>query len=171
MQGDSKSPKTENRKKKSIILMIFCILLVIAIVLVLFFFLKEENSNRDTIVTKENVEKIKQQLQEPVEDGYYKTKMTVDWTFENGDAVSSDAYVANSADNTRKVYFDVSLADTQELVYSSPYLPVGTELKDIKLDKSLVAGDYECVLTYHLVDDDADELTTLSVTVNLHILN
>ena len=142
MQGDSKSPKTENRKKKSIILMIFCILLVIAIVLVLFFFLKEENSNRDTIVTKENVEKIKQQLQEPVEDGYYKTKMTVDWTFENGDAVSSDAYVANSADNTRKVYFDVSLADTQELVYSSPYLPVGTELKDIKLDKSLVAGDY-----------------------------
>lgn len=171
MQQNLNESTVKESKKKYLV--IFCIILFVVIVLAVFFlFRKEEDkSERETVVTEENVEKVKQQLQEPVEDGYYKTKMSVDWTFEDGKAVSSDAYVANSKDNTRKVYFDLNLADTNELVYSSPYLPVGTELKEIKLDKDLSAGDYECILTYHLVDDEDEELTTLSVTVNLHILN
>lgn len=171
MQQNSKESTIKKRKRKQII--IFSLIFLVVIILVIFFLLKKEDNKpeRETVVTEENVEKVKQELQEPVEDGYYKTKMTVNWTFENGEAVSSDAYVANSADNTRKVYFDVNLADTNELVYSSPYLPVGTELKEIKLDKNLAGGDYECILTYHLVDDDDEELTTLSVAINLHILN
>lgn len=171
MQHHSNNPAAEQKKKKRFFIIILILLLLIAIGLVVFFLTRKDEDVRDTVVTEENVEKIKQQLQEPVEDGYYKTKMSVDWTFEDGKSVSSDAYVANSKDNTRKVYFDVNRSDTNELVYSSPYLPVGTELKEIKLDKDLPAGDYECILTYHLVDDDDEELTTVSVTVNLHILN
>lgn len=171
MQQNPKSPVMEDKKKKRLLLIFLAILLVAAVGLAVFILSRKDEDGRETVVTEENVEKVKQQLQEPVEDGYYKTKMTVDWTFEDGESVSTDAYVANSTDNTRKVYFDVNLADTQELVYSSPYLPVGTELKEIKLDKDLSAGDYDCVLTYHLVNDDDEEITTLSVTVTLHILN
>lgn len=171
MQQQSKESAAKDRKKRKLVLIILVLLLIAAIAVLVFLLTRKDEKERDTVVTEENVEKIKQQLQEPVEDGYYKTKMSVDWTFEDGKSVSSDAYVANSKDNTRKVYFEVNRSDTNELVYSSPYLPVGTELKEIKLDKDLPAGDYECVLTYHLVDDEDEELTTVSVTVNLHILN
>lgn len=171
MQQQSKKSTAKDRKKRKLVLIILVLLLIAAIAVLVFLLTRKDEKERDTVVTEENVEKIKQQLQEPVEDGYYKTKMSVDWTFEDGKSVSSDAYVANSKDNTRKVYFEVNRSDTNELVYSSPYLPVGTELKEIKLDKDLPAGDYECVLTYHLVDDEDEELTTVSVTVNLHILN
>lgn len=170
MQQSRKSV-ADARKKRKLVIIILVLLLIAAIAVLVFLLTRKDGEERDTVVTEENVEKVKQQLQEPVEDGYYKTKMSVDWTFEDGKSVSSDAYVANSKDNTRKVYFEVNRSDTDELVYSSPYLPVGTELKEIKLDKDLPAGDYECVLTYHLVDDEDEELTTLSVTVNLHILN
>jgi len=122
-------------------------------------------------VNENNVEEIRKQLNEPVEDGYFKTKMSVDWNFKNGSSVSDDAFVTNSEDNTRMVYFDVILRDTDETVYSSPYLPTGTTLDEIELDKSLSAGDHNAIVTCHLVDDDKQELSTVSVAVTIHVLN
>lgn len=165
----SSSGNSDRKKKKRMILIIAVILLLIAAVFVVLFLTRGDD--RGMVITEDNAEEMKEQLAEPVEDGYYNTTMTVDWTFEDGKAVSSDAYVANSESNTRMVYFDVNLADTGKLIYSSPYIPVGSELKEIKLDEDLNAGDYEAVVTYHLLDDDKEELTTVSVSVNIHVLN
>jgi len=59
---------------------------------------------------------------------------------------------------------------TNELLYSSPYIPVGSILEEITLVKELPAGDYDTIVKYHLVDDDMKELSTVSVSVKLHIL-
>lgn len=126
---------------------------------------------RATFVSKENLDEVKEQLAQPVEDADYTTSMTIDWNFYDGKSVSTNAYVENAIENQRTVYFDVNLTSTGELVYSSPYLPVGEKMEGIALDKQLSKGDYPAILTYHLVDDNHEEITTVSVAITLHIQN
>ncbi|MBR1444800.1 MAG: hypothetical protein IJ583_14860 [Firmicutes bacterium] len=124
---------------------------------------------KGTVVTPDNVEELRKG--ETVEDGYYNADMNVDWTFETATTPSEDAYVRNGVLNTRTVYMDVILPDTNEVVYSSPYIPVGAELTGFALDKEIPAGDYDAVAKYHLVDENNNELSDVSLTVKLHILH
>ena len=97
--------------------------------------------------------------------------MTEKWTFENGSAVSADAYVENRVYNQNTVYFTITRSDDGSVIYKSPYLPVGSSLENIKLDTSLNAGVYDTVLTYHLVDEGNQELSTVSVSLVITIKN
>lgn len=132
---------------------------------------REVSTGRGTLVTPENVQELIAAEPETNTDEAYTVAMSVDWDFEDGASTSRNAYVQNHVSNSRTVYFDLVMADTLELVYSSPYIPVGSTLRDFALDKDLEAGDYLAIVEYHLVDDDHNELSTVSVTVNLHILN
>lgn len=175
--GHSTVSNTSNAYRKLVIIIIVLLLLVIislGIVVVLLLNNSNEKTvpetiagGRGTVVTKENVEEIKQQAAEPVQDGYYTTTMTIDWHFDG--TVSKDAYVANDTPNTRTVYFDLFREDNGELIYSSPYIPVGEELKGITLDTELQPGTYETILVYHLVDDNEQELSTLSIALTIYV--
>lgn len=133
--------------------------------------IQETTARRDVVVTPENVDQILAQMQETNPDEYYTASMNVEWTFADGSSPSGNAYVENAPENSRTVYFDVILVDTSELVYSSPYIPVGSYLEDITLTKDLDAGTYDAICIYHLVDDNENELSTVSVSVTLDILN
>ncbi len=162
-----------SKKKSRYVIIGILIIIVIALVLIIYFLLQkpEDSDERDVIVTEDNVEEIREQMESAVEDAYYETSMTNDWTFENGKATSNDAFIENPSSNKRMVYFDVNLSDSEKLVYSSPYIPVGESLQGIKLKENLKKGDYPAIVTYHLVDDDKKEVATVSVGVTLHILN
>lgn len=174
--GGSK-PNNSNKKLIIVLCTIIGVLVVAVAALAISFFSKDDgeketySDGRATFVTPENVEEVKDALSQPIEDAYYTTSMTVDWTFHDGESVSTSAYVGNPTANKRTVYFDVHLKETGELVYSSPYLPVGEKMYEIKLDKALEKGDYPAIVTYHLVDDDHKELTTVSVAITIHVLN
>jgi flagellar basal body-associated protein FliL len=129
-----------------------------------------DSGGRGTVVMPENVDEIRVQLGKPVEDGSYRTKMNVDWVFQNSNEPSKNAYVENAPNNTRTVYFDLILEETNKLIYSSPFIPVGARLENFKLDAFVPAGQHRAIVIYHLVDDDHQELTTVSVAVTLHIL-
>jgi hypothetical protein len=129
-----------------------------------------ETGGRGTVVTPENIDEIREEIEEPVQDGYYRTRMNVDWDFPTSQTPSRNAYVENAPQNTRTVYFDVILEDTNESVYSSPFIPVGAKLEGFALDAELPKGDYAAIVVYHLVDDEHQEITTLSVSVNLHVM-
>jgi hypothetical protein len=101
-----------------------------------------------------------------VEDGSYHVSMNTNWTFQND---GSDAFVENSADNTRTIYFDVLLADTEELLYSSPYIPVGESIQNFALEATLDKGSYNGIVAYHLVDDTHTEVSSLSVRVTFEV--
>lgn len=125
---------------------------------------------RGTVVTPENVEEILANRDRPVEDGHYRTIMNVDWIFPNSSEPSVNAFVENSTSNSRTVYFDLVLAETNELVYSSPFIPVGSRLEKFTLDAFVPAGVHSGIVTYHLVDDDYREITSVSVGVTLQIM-
>lgn len=126
-------------------------------------------TGRGTVVTSDNVDELYAQASQPIPDAYYRTRMNVDWVFPNGKTESTNAYVENATSNERTVYFDVNLADTGELVYSSPFIPVGETLERFKLDAELPKGNYSGVCTYHLVDDNHEEITTVAVSVTLEV--
>lgn len=131
---------------------------------------RKEERGRAILLTKDNIEEFESK-KDAVEDGYYLVTMNNAWSFDDGKSESIDAYVANAPQNTRTVYFEVFLSDTGEMVYSSPYMPVGTELQNFSLEKDLKAGDYTAVVAYHLVDDEFNEIDDVSVEITIHILN
>ncbi len=175
----SQTNNKENGKKPSASLIVaivaIVIVLVLAAILVYVLFIRKEQKpevqGKATIVTEENVQEIIQSVSEPNTDASYTVTMTNEWTFEDGKASAEDFYVKNTENNSRTVYFDLLLPDTNEVIYSSPYIPVGESMNTMTLDKELEAGDYNVIMTYHLVDDKKAELTTVSVTVEIHILN
>jgi hypothetical protein len=124
---------------------------------------------RGTVVNEDNVEEVLEKMKEPVQDGYYRMRMNNDWTFPAGDKPSTNAYVENADTNTRTVYIDVFRDDTEELVYSSPFIPVGAKIEKFALDAKLPKGEYAATATYHLVDDNHNEITTASVAVTLRV--
>lgn len=121
-----------------------------------------DNTNTNDIVTD---------MAEQVKEGMFHCSMTFDWTFENSNSVSPNAYVANAEDNRYTLYFDVYEKETNELLFSSPLLPVGSEFKEVKLEKTLVPGDYKAIVMYTLVNEDYEEVSSAGFTITISILH
>ena len=166
----------KNKKTLAIVGIAAAVLVIVALAVLIFVLLHKPNApaeptvgGRGVVATPDNVEELREKANQPVEDGYYETRMNVDWEFPSASEPSTNAYVENSPNNKRTVYFDLTLADTKELVYSSPFIPVGAKLEKFALSTKLPKGEYTGIVTYHLVDDANQELTTVSVSVNLQI--
>lgn len=86
----------------------------------------------------------------------FDVKMNAEWTFGNGKSASEDAYVENPAANSNSVFFTVSVSGLDEAVYTSPVLPPGSHLENIRFDRVLPPGGYNGVLTYHLLGAEGD---------------
>lgn len=100
----------------------------------------------------------------------FTTDMNMIWTFPSGSAVSSNAIIGNSASNLYDCYFEIYLEDDEQtLLYSSPVLPVGKQLEQLKLNRVLPDGAYDALCIYHILDDeDPDkELGTVGFSVSL----
>lgn len=127
-----------------------------------------EKERRGVLVTPENVESVLEEAEAGVPSGYYTVTMNPTWHFANGE--SSDAVVVNVEENTNDVYFDVVLVDDEEkVIYSSPIIPRGGRLEAIELDETLDAGTYDCIVIYHLVDEEQNTLSTLRVSLQIII--
>lgn len=168
------SKKTEeqdvNAEKKTKKFVILSAVLVVAILVAVIIFLlpkmQEGEAKRNVVVTRDNIEEVADDMmnRDYIEPGYYSTSMSTTWHFATGDAISEDAYVANVEENTSDIYFDVFLADDEnEAILKSPILPRGSELDNIALDVQLSAGTYDCVMVYHLVDEEQNTKSTLRV--------
>lgn len=135
--------------------------------------IKEEP--RNVVVTQDNAEKVLENLEKMEEEnavkpGYYTVTMNPEWHFKNGSEASYDAVVKNVEANTNDVFFDIVLeGDEDKVLYKSPVIPRGSELKDIALEEQLSVGTYPCVVIYHLIDEDQNTLSTLRVTLNIII--
>lgn len=167
----------KEKKFQRTIIMVLAALVLALLVIVVFLVIHSKTNNdtdkkqiqRDYVVTKDNVDDIKQQLQEPVSDAYYTVTMTTEWNCSAATNEVADAYVANSTENTRTVYFNLLLPDTNEVIYSSPFIPVGEELRGLTLDQALPEGKNSVWVEYHLVDENEQELTTVTVTATIAV--
>lgn len=120
-------------------------------------------------VDESNADDIMSELSDKVEEGMFECMMSTTWTFEDAASASSNSYVANVESNLHAIYFDVYIDQTEELIYSSPILPVGSEIRGIKLDKELSAGDYDAIVMYTLVNEAYEEVSTVGFRITISI--
>lgn len=129
-------------------------------------------SGYNVVVTPDNVDQLIAENTSKVAAGSYDVCMNSTWQFTDARSVSDNAYVENLISNSNTVNFTLTRNDTGATIYESPYIPVGSSLRNIKLtDESLSAGTYACTLIYHLVDDDYNQLSTLRIAVSVVIRN
>lgn len=169
---NGKAKKTFSVKKAAVIGLI--LLLLAAIGVLIYFLLREDEpailpgpvpGGRGIVAVPGNIDR----LGATVQDGSYEATMNVEWEFDSWDKPSTTAFVANTPSNTRTVYFDLMLGD--DLIYSSPFIPVGGVVEKFALDQEVPAGEHTAVVIYHLVDDDYNEISTVAVSVTLLIAN
>lgn len=179
------SKETSKTNKSLVMVCVVGAIVIVALVCVIVAMMNSKNGvneagdaekKRPVVVTPENAEKMAEQIlsNEEETEGVplsYQVTMNSTWEFEDGKSESTNAYVANSKDNETPVYFDVVRNDTQETIYQSPVIPVGQDLSSITLNQDLDAGDYECTLTYHLIDEEQNTLTTVNMWVMVQIKN
>lgn len=164
----------EDRKKRKIVFII-CIIIIMALLGTVLYLLAEKKKaeevpKRNVVVNKDNVDDVlKGMEEEKTPMGHYEAKMNSVWNFETGDASSKDAYVENVTNNTNSVYFDVIRSDNNETIFESPILPVGSYLEEITLNKKLPAGTYDCILVYHLLNEEEESISTVKVAVTINI--
>lgn len=177
--------KVEKGNGKKILIIIAFLVLLAALIVCIVLLVSEPGGEQAQIpeesigavalergfVEEDSADEMMEAMSEKVEEGMFECMMTATWTFEDADSVSPNAYVANVESNRYTFYFDVCLEDTDEVIYSSPMLPVGTELNEIKLEKELPAGDYNAVVMYTLVDENYEEVSSVGFAIVIHILN
>ena len=129
------------------------------------------NKEPNVVVTPQNVEQLlaEREEKERVPVGSYEVNMNNSWTFRDSHSASEDAYIGNSINNSNVVYFTIALKGSEEDFYTSPYIPVGSRMENVTLNCDLAAGTYDTVLTYHLVDDEYQELSKVSVALEIII--
>ncbi|MCR5609484.1 MAG: hypothetical protein K6G26_10520 [Lachnospiraceae bacterium] len=192
MSEDAKKKESSegDKKKKKIIIVVVSILVVIIIALVVVVACllgKKKNDDDDkpddgkrrvegsvrTVLEESDADDVMGKMKEEVAEGMFECKMSMEWTFVDGNSESKDAYIANSTNNTHPIYFDIYMKDTEELVYSSPVIPVGGEVKNIKLGKKLEKGEYKATVMYTLLKDaeSQEEISSAGFVVKINVLN
>lgn len=172
MSKDKSKDKSKNRKKKKKggILVAIVIIVLIGIIIYLLLSRRPEEQRRNVLVTPENVESVLEEAEKAEMAGYYTVTMNPVWHFATGSSASYDAVVINAEENTNDVYFDVVLEeDESHILYSSPVIPLGGKLENFELNEVLDKGIYNCVVIYHLVDEEQNTLSTLRVTLQIII--
>lgn len=172
---NSKIAVPQKARRSGSIIMLMAAFLVIVLLggVIIYLVSGKESESYNQVVTPENVEQLIAELDqsEIVSPGSYEVIMNKDWVFPDASSPSTNAVVENSITNTNMVNFTIALADQSEkIIYTSPYLEVGSILQEIKLDdETLSAGTYNAVLTYHLVDEEFQEISTVSVSITIII--
>lgn len=168
MEQEKTGQGKTGRKKKIVIIIILGVLVAVIGVLgfVIYRLLNKEEPLRavsEGLIVDDNYDK-------KAAEARFTTDMNMIWAFPSGSTVSSNAEIGNSSSNLYECYFEVYLDDEEQtLLYSSPVLPVGKQLDQLKLNQVLPDGTYDAVCTYHILDDeDPDrELGTVSFAVSL----
>ncbi len=167
--------KSGKSKKPLIIVIIIAIIIIgVLIGIIVKLLPKGEGKAYNNVVTPDNVDEVISQMEEDAKTpvGSYEVSMNTDWVFPDSNSASTNAYVENSVSNRNTVYFTIALADNEEEdIYKSPYLEIGSHLNDIKLDSAPVQGVHDAIITYHLVDDEFNETSSLSMYMTITIEN
>jgi len=160
---------------KKIILIFGCLVIVCAAVIAAVLLLRKPDTNAVMampVVDQNNVSQISEQVSQKVADGMFETHMNTNWKFPNGKSPSSNAVMGNSASNKYPFWFTVTLKDTKEVVYKSSVLPLGSQIKEVKLDKNLKKGSYDALVTVNMVKDDGTAVdSNMGFNVTLTVEN
>lgn len=102
-------------------------------------------------LTLKSKEEIQEELNRKVEEGMINISMNTSPVFEDGKA-KGDLMIVNSERNNYPQVVYIVLKDTQEEIYRSGAIPVGSKIEYAPLDVDLDPGVYDCVAYFNNVD-------------------
>ena len=102
-------------------------------------------------------EEIAERLNQKVEEGMINISMNTAPYFENG-AAEGNIMIVNESINNYPQQVEFIRNDTQEVIYQSKAIPVGSKIERAALDMELPAGTYECTAMFHNLDPVSGEI-------------
>ena len=116
-------------------------------------------------------EEIAEKLNEKVAEGMINISMNTAPYFENG-ASEGNVMIVNESINNYPQQVEFIRNDTQEVIYQSKAIPVGSKIERAALDVELPAGTYECTAMFHNLDPVSGEIIgTAGAIINITIKN
>jgi len=148
-------------KKKAAVIAIGILLAVLIILagIIVFLLANRNNGLEDNgvyVMDEGNYTQIQEEMANRVDEGYFETYMNTEWTFSDGAALTEDAILGNSPNNTKPIRCEILLSDTSEVVFTTGVIPVGAQLPPFKLNADLDAGKYDAVCMVYLLDELSD---------------
>lgn len=172
---NKKSEKNEKEYKwlKNSLRVIIGLLIVIIIILLLrscgtsepsvseytktYFDLTEDSNAVEGEREKVNQSEKQAELNEKVAMGMINISMNLNPTFENG-ASEGNLLIVNEEINHYPQVVEIYRKDTEELIYKSGLIPVGSRVDTAKLSVDLDKGVYSCLAYFNAVDGETGEL-------------
>ena len=116
-------------------------------------------------------EEIAEKLNEKVAEGMINISMNTAPYFEDGKA-EGNVMIVNESINNYPQQVEFIRNDTQEVIYQSKAIPVGSKIECAALDVELPAGTYECTAMFHNLDPETgDIIGTAGAIINITIKN
>ena len=116
-------------------------------------------------------EEIAEKLNEKVAEGMINISMNTAPYFEDGKA-EGNVMIVNESINNYPQQVEFIRNDTQEVIYQSKAIPVGSKIERAALDAELPAGTYECTAMFHNLDPVSGEtIGTAGAIINITIKN
>ena len=116
-------------------------------------------------------EEIAEKLNEKVAEGMINISMNTAPYFENGEA-EGNVMIVNESINNYPQQVEFIRNDTQEVIYQSKAIPVGSKIERAALDVELPAGTYECTAMFHNLDPETgDIIGTAGAIITITIKN
>lgn len=121
-------------------------------------------------LTHRSAEEIQKELNEKVKQGMVNISMNTNPVFEEGTSAGNLLIVNSNRNNYPQVVYIVR-KDTQEEIYRSGAIPVGSKVENAKLSVDLGPGTYDCVAYFNNVDLETGEFlgtagAEIRITVN-----
>lgn len=114
-------------------------------------------------------EEITEALNNKVAEGMINISMNTAPVFADGQA-KGNLMIVNELVNTYPQRVELYRNDTEELIYISDAIPVGSKIAEAALDVDLEAGVYECTAMFHSLDPDTGAvLGTAGAVVTLTV--
>ena len=116
-------------------------------------------------------EEIEAALNEKVAQGMINISMNTAPVFADGQA-EGNVMIVNETINNYPQKVEFVRNDTQEVIYTSNAIPVGSKIEHAALDVDLDAGTYECTALFHNLDPETGAiLGTAGAIINITIQN
>lgn len=116
-------------------------------------------------------EEIQADLNKKVEASMINISMNLSPVFQTGES-KGNLLIVNEEINNYMQVVEIYLNGTNELIYRSGGIPVGSKIEMASLDRALEKGDYDCTAYFNAVNSETGELIgKAGAAITISVLN
>jgi hypothetical protein len=102
-------------------------------------------------------EEIQEELNQKVAEGMMNISMNLNPIFEDGNS-KGNLFIVNEKINRHPQIVEIYTKNTQELIYKSGLIPVGSRIDYAKLSVDLEKGEYPCIAYFNSINEETGDL-------------